>query len=178
MQQMLQYEWPNLKPCSGLNSMASHSDKQQKQGGPRSAARLAAVQAHYQLLMAETPNLELVTNEYIDHRLGAELEGEQFVEADSVLFADVLKGSWDRRQEWREIIEPYLSNEWTFERLDKILLAVLCAGCYELAARVDVPTAVVINEYVDVTHGFYDRAEASFINGILDRAAKALRKVS
>lgn len=158
--------------------MSSQNQKQNKQGGPRSAARLAAVQAHYQLLMAETPNLELVTNEYISHRLGAELEGEQFVDADKVLFADVLKGSWERRQEWHGVIEPYLSNEWTLERIDKILLAVLCAGCYELAARIDVPTAVVINEYVDVTHGFYERAEASFVNGILDRVAKALRAAS
>lgn len=156
--------------------MAQQRNKQNKQGGPRSAARLAAVQAHYQLLMADEPKLDLVTSEYIEHRLGAELEGEQFVDADNDLFSDVLKGSWERRQEWRDLIEPYLSKEWSFERLDKILLATLCAGSYELVARIDVPTAVIINEYVDVTHGFYERAEASFINSILDKLSKSVRQ--
>ncbi|WP_262695047.1 transcription antitermination factor NusB [Kordiimonas aquimaris] len=156
--------------------MAQQRNKQNKQGGPRSAARLAVVQAHYQLLMADEPKLELVTKEYIDHRLGAELEGEQFVDADAELFSDILKGSWERRQEWRDLIEPYLSKEWSFDRLDKILLATLCAGSYELVARIDVPAAVVINEYVDVTHGFYERAEASFINSILDKLSKDVRQ--
>jgi N utilization substance protein B len=146
-----------------------------RQGGPRSAARLAAVQAFYQLSMAEEPNLDVVTKEYITHRLGAELEGEQYVEADVKLFTDVLEGAWSRREEWREPISKYLSKEWTYERLDKILLAVLSSGCYELAARVDVPTAVIINEYVDVTHGFYDRAEASFVNSVLDKLAADMR---
>lgn len=146
-----------------------------RQGGPRSAARLAAVQAFYQLAMAEDANLDAVTKEYIEHRLGAELEGEQYVDADAKLFADVLEGAWSRREEWREAISKHLSKEWTFDRLDKILLAVLSSGCYELAARIDVPTAVIINEYVDVTHGFYDRAEASFVNGILDRLAAEMR---
>lgn len=156
--------------------MKSNKQSQPKQGGPRSAARLAAVQAHYQLLMASEPNLKLVIQEYLDHRLGAEIEGEQFVEADGDLFTDILKGSWERREEWRTIIEPFLSKEWSFDRLDKILTAILFAGCYELSARIDVPTAVVINEYVDVTHGFYDRAEASFINSVLDKVGKQVRQ--
>lgn len=152
------------------------NNQRSQQGGPRSAARLAAVQAHYQLLMADDAKMDLVIEEYIEHRLGAELEGEQFVAADAELFADIVRGSWQRRQEWRDMIEPHLSQEWTFERLDKILLAVLCAGCYELVARIDVPTAVVINEYVDVAHGFYERAEASFVNSVLDKLAKKVRQ--
>lgn len=153
----------------------SNGEREQKQGGPRSAARLAAVQAFYQLTMADEPNADKVAKEYIEHRLGAEIEGEKYVDADADLFQDVLMGAWNRREEWEERIKSHLSQGWTLERLDKILLAALCAGAYELAARIDVPTAVIINEYVDVTHGFYDRAEASFINGVLDRLAKELR---
>lgn len=147
----------------------------QKQGGPRSAARLAAVQAFYQLLMADEPDVDKVVREYIEHRLGAEIEGDQYVDADVALFEDILLGSWNRREEWRGKITLHLNKDWSMERIDKILIAVLSAGCYELAARIDVPTAVIINEYVDVTHGFYERAEASFINGVLDKLAKELR---
>lgn len=146
-----------------------------KQGGPRSAARLAAVQAFYQLLMADEPDVDKVVREYIEHRLGAEIEGEQYVDADAALFEDILLGSWNRREEWRGKIATHLTHDWTMERIDKILIAALSAGCYELAARPDVPTAVIINEYVDVTHGFYERAEASFVNSVLDKLAKELR---
>jgi len=149
--------------------------KEQKQGGPRSAARLAAVQAFYQLLMAEEPDVDKVVREYIEHRLGAEIEGDQYVDADAALFEDILLGAWNRKDEWRDKITVHLNKDWSMERIDKILIAVLSAGCYELAARIDVPTAVIINEYVDVTHGFYDRSEASFINGVLDKLAKDLR---
>lgn len=147
----------------------------QKQGGPRSAARLAAVQAFYQLLMAEEPDVDKVVREYIEHRLGAEIEGDQYVDADAELFEDILLGSWNSREEWRGKITAHLNKDWKMDRIDKILIAVLSAGCYELASRIDVPTAVIINEYVDVTHGFYERAEASFVNGVLDRLAKELR---
>lgn len=146
-----------------------------KQGGPRSAARLAVVQAFYQLLMADEQDVKKVGKEYIEHRLGAEIEGDQYVQADADLFQDILNGAWTRREEWTSLIGDHLSSGWTIERIDKILLATLCAGIYELAARVDVPTAVIINEYVDVTHGFYESAEASFVNSVLDKIAKKLR---
>lgn len=153
----------------------SRREGSRRQGGPRSAARLAVVQAFYQLLMADEPDVEQVSKEYIDHRLGAEIEGDQYVKADSDLFKDVLTGAWSRKEEWTGLIENHLSAGWTLDRIDKILIATLCAGSYELAARIDVPTAVIINEYVDVTHGFYDSAEASFVNSVLDKIAKKLR---
>ncbi len=149
--------------------------KTPKQGGPRSAARLAAVQAFYQLLMADEPDVDKVVREYIEHRLGAEIEGDQYVDADAAMFEDILEGAWNRRDEWRAKIAGHLNKDWNMGRIDKILIAVLSAGSYELAARIDVPTAVIINEYVDVTHGFYERAEASFVNSVLDKLAKELR---
>lgn len=155
--------------------MSEARPKQKKQGGPRSAARLAVVQAFYQLTMADEPNVQRVADEYVEHRLGAELEGDQYVKADIDLFRDVLTGAWERKQEWKTLISAHLSSGWTLERIDKILMAALSAGCYELSARIDVPTAVIINEYVDVTHGFYESAEAAFINSVLDKIAKQVR---
>lgn len=155
--------------------MASNQVRTPKQGGPRSAARLAVVQAFYQLSMADEPDAGKIAAEYIDHRLGAEIEGDQYVAADAELFKDILTGAWERRDEWNKLIEEHLSQGWTLDRIDKILMAALSAGSYELSARVDVPTAVVINEYVDVVHGFYESAEAAFVNSVLDKIAKQVR---
>lgn len=154
--------------------MAGRNNKP-KQGGPRSAARLAAVQALYQLERSDEPNTRLVINEYIEHRLGAEIEGDQYVDADEALFSDVAEGAWQRREEWDALIEPCLTAEWSMDRLETIIRAIFRAGAYELSARPDVPTAVVINEYLDIAHAFYDRTEASFVNGVLDKLAKSVR---
>lgn len=155
--------------------MPAQQNKPVKQGGPRSAARLAAVQAFYQLSMADEPNAAKMADEYVEHRLGAEIEGDQYVAADPDLFRDILVGAWERREEWNTLIEAHLSQGWTLDRIDKILMATLAAGSYELSARVDVPTAVVINEYVDVVHGFYENSEAAFVNSVLDKIAKQVR---
>ncbi|MFC3051164.1 transcription antitermination factor NusB [Kordiimonas pumila] len=154
--------------------MASESPKQ-KMGGPRSAARLGCVQALYQLDMSDEPNVDRVINEYKKHRLGAELEGDQYIEADPNLFADITDGAWGRKDEWDAMIVPCLAKGWTLDRIEAIVRAIFRAGCYELVARPDVPTAVIINEYIDVAHAFYDRSEISFVNGVLDKLAKTTR---
>lgn len=146
-----------------------------KAGSPRSAARLAAVQALYQLATSESDKADLVATEFVAYRLGAEVEGDQFVDADEALFNDLLKGSWDRREELDNLIKPFLSANWALDRIEPILHAIFRAGSYELVARPDVPTAVIINEYVDVAHAFYERTEASFVNGVLDKIAKSVR---
>lgn len=154
--------------------MAANAGKP-KVGGPRSAARLAAVQALYQLAMSDEPKPKVVVEEYINHRLGAEIEGDQYVAADADLFGDIVLGGWERREEIDGTITGCLSSDWSLARLENIIHAIFRAAGYELVARPDVPTAVIINEYVDVAHGFYERAEASFVNGVLDKFAKAVR---
>lgn len=149
--------------------------KKTKQGGPRSAARLAAAQALYQLAMAERPSSERIVQEYEDHRLGQEIEGDQYVGADFKLFADITKGAWDRHTDWDKLIEENLTTDWSIARIDPVVLGILRCGAYELSQRIDVPTAVVINEYLDITHAFYDGSEVSFVNGILDGLGKKLR---
>lgn len=146
-----------------------------KKGGPRSAARLGAVQALYQLDMAEKPNVKIVINEFSNHRLGKEIEGDQYSNADITLFSDIVDGAFERLDEIDTNIKKFLTPDWPIDRIEKLLKAILRAGCYEIIARPDVPTPVIINEYVDVAHAFYDRIETSFVNGILDKLAKELR---
>lgn len=152
-----------------------HTEKPIKKGGPRTLARLAAVQALYQLEMQEEPNAGQTVAEYIEHRLGKEIEGDTYAEADAVLFKDIVSNSFVRQTELDEKIIPHLNETWPFLRIERILRAILRAGMYEIAARPDVPTPVIINEYVDIAHAFFDRKEANFVNGILDKLAKEHR---
>ena len=140
----------------------------------RSAARLAAVQALYQLDM-EGPSLARLLDEFHRHRLGAEIEGDQYAEAETAFFDDVVQGVAARKDEIDALLAAKLASGWTLERLDKTLLQVLRAGAFELLARADVPTASVITEYVDVAHAFFESREAKFVNGLLDAVAKVVR---
>ncbi|NOU04442.1 MAG: transcription antitermination factor NusB [Novosphingobium sp.] len=140
----------------------------------RAAARLAAVQALYQLDMEDTPMASLL-DEFHRHRLGAEIEGDQYAEAEVAFFDDVVKGVAARRDEIDDLLSAKLAEGWRIERLDKTMLQVLRAGTYELLARTDVPTGSAISEYVDVAHAFFEPREAKFVNGVLDAVAKAVR---
>jgi len=140
----------------------------------RSAARLAAVQALYQQEMEGTPMARLL-DEFHRHRLGATIEDVEYAEAEVDFFDDLVKGVDARREEIDAAITAKLSAGWNLERLDKPMRQILRAGAYELIARVDVPTASVISEYVDVADAFYDKREKGFVNGLLDGVAKAVR---
>ena len=144
-------------------------------GGPRSAARLLAVQALYQLSMDEDAKLPLLVEEYLAHRMGMTLDDEEYVKADADLFKDITEGAWNRREEWDSQIAANLNKSWTLQRIGKTKLAILRAGLYELAVRMDIPTEVSISEYVDVTHAFYDKSDASFVNAVLDNLASQVR---
>jgi len=140
----------------------------------RSAARLAAVQALYQQEMEGTPTARLI-HEFHDHRLGATIEGDTYVEAEQSFFDDIVSGAAARREEIDALIADRLAEGWSLERLDKPMKAILRAGAYELIGRPDVPVASVISEYVDVADAFYDKREKGFVNGLLDAIAKGAR---
>ena len=140
----------------------------------RSAARLAAVQALYQLEMEATP-LATLLHEFHQHRLGATIEDATYAEAEVAFFDDLVSGVDARRAEIDALIVDRLAEGWAIERLDRPMRAILRAGAYELIARPDVPTATVISEYIDVAHAFFDKRETGFVNGLLDSIAKTAR---
>lgn len=145
----------------------------------RSTARLAAVQALYQMQMEGTALAKLL-DEFHQHRLGREIDDEDhgeatYAEAEVEFFDDLVRGVDARRDEIDELLTARLTDGWTLARLDKTMLQVLRAGAYELLARADVPAKAAINEYVDVAKAFFDDREAKFVNGILDAVAKQTR---
>lgn len=141
----------------------------------RSAARLAAVQALYQMEISGT-GWEVVRREFEDHRLGAEIEGDQYREADVELFRDILKGVFERQAAIDQLTDRALVEKWPLGRIDATLRAVFRAAGYELIARKDIPPKVSIGEYVDVAKAFFESGkEAKFVNAVLDHMAREVR---
>ena len=152
--------------------MATHKPVK---GGARSSARLAAVQALYQIEASGTPS-RIVAKEFVDHRLGELIDDDQFAKADDAFFVDLVTGIDERSDEIDGLIIANLSKGWSLERIESVARAVLRAGVYEILARPDVPTSVIINEYVDVTKAFFDDSTPGFVNGMLDKIAKLTRE--
>ena len=148
-------------------------------GGPRgapgrSAARLAAVQALYQIGMGGAGPAEVIA-EFVQHRLDGEPGEGSSPPADRTLFAELVTGVSERREEVDGLVADVLSEDWTLARLELLLRIVIEAGVWEMLARPDVPARVVIDEYVEVAHAFFSRGEPGMVNGILDRLGRRLR---
>jgi N utilization substance protein B len=140
----------------------------------RSAARLAAVQALYQVELGGAEP-DQVIREFVDERLKEEVDGFRLAEADRRLLADLVRGVAAGRAELDDMLAAVLDEDWPVERLETLLLTVLRAGAFELADRREVPVRVVISEYVAVADAFFAGKEPGMVNGVLDRLARALR---
>ena len=143
-------------------------------GKRRSAARLAAVQALYQLEVAGGV-AESVVGEFNRYRFGGELDGQQLVEADPALFGELVLGVTQRREEIDAQLESVLQGEWDFSSLELLIREILRAGAFEILMRPDIDPPLSISEYVDVTKAFFEKREPALVNGILDRLAREAR---
>ncbi len=138
----------------------------------RSVARLAAVQALYQMETAGA-GVEGVIREFVEHRFDGDMEeGQTLAPADIDYFTDIVRGVVERQAEIDKTIIAHLAVNWRLERLDATARAILRSGAFELIARPEAPTEVVINEYVEVAKAFFEGPEPGFINGALDAIAR------
>jgi N utilization substance protein B len=140
----------------------------------RGAARLAAVQALYQMDLGGV-TLPDVIAEFETYRLGKEVDGDQYRDADAAFFRDIVSGVVATQRRLDSAIAAVLTPGWPLTRLDATMRAILRSGAYELEARPDVPARVVINEYMDVARAFFDDDARSMVNGVLDGLARVLR---
>lgn len=148
------------------------SKKNRKSGIGRSAARLAAVQTLYSMGMGGgTAEDALVA---YDSRLPDDADGEM-VQADRDIVGLLVRGVAEHQDRLDESIGQALTGDWSMERLESVLLAILRVGAYELTARPQTPVKVVISEYVDVAHAFYAGSEPKLVNAVLDRIARVVR---
>ena len=140
----------------------------------RSAARLAAVQALYQMDLAAT-SLNDIVAEFERHWMGREVEGEQYLPAEAAFFREVVRGVVAEQRKLDPLIDAALVKGWPLKRIETVLRAILRAGAYELDHRRDVPARVVVSEYVDVAHAFVDADETGMVNAELDQLARQIR---
>jgi N utilization substance protein B len=153
-------------------------------GRSRSTARLAAVQALYDAGVTGD-SVETILKDFIDHGIGNrtlvtddEDESETEVtlaEPDPLLFAAILRGSLERAEQLDEVVASALSGDWSIDRLEQVLHAILRAAAFELTAMPDTPVRVVISEYVDIAGAFYSGPEPGLVNAVLDRIARVVR---
>lgn len=140
----------------------------------RSVARLAAVQALYQMEVTGA-GAEAVIREFSDHRFDGDLEGAPLAPADESYFADIVRGVVGRQAEVDRSVTRRLADGWRLERLDATVRAILRAGAFELLSDGGAPLEVVIDEYVEIAKSFFSGPEAGFVNAALDGIAHDVR---
>src|SRR5215475_8119764 len=148
--------------------------RDERKANRRGAARLAAVQALYQMDIAGT-GLNDILAEFESHWIGREVEGAQYLPAEAAFFRDVVSGVVREQRSIDPLVDEALARGWPLKRIEAILRAVLRAGAYELGYRSDVPGRVVVSEYVDVAHAFVDKDETGIVNAVLDQIARQFR---
>jgi N utilization substance protein B len=167
---------PDAAPVTEAPEAAPKPPSAQRRG--RSVARLAAVQALYQMEVAGA-GVETVVREFEDHRFGRDPEGEQgapLADADEGYFAELVRGVVVDQAEVDRAVAKRLAKGWRLERLDATVRAMLRAGSWELMKRPDVPAEVVLDEYVELAKSFFEQTEPSFVNAALDGVARDSRR--
>jgi transcription antitermination protein NusB len=152
----------------------ARDDKDTRKANKRGAARLAAVQALYQMDLAGT-GLNEILAEFESHWIGREVEGAQYLPAEAAFFRDIVSGVVHEQRELDPLIDEALSKGWPLKRIETVLRAALRAGAYELIHRTDVPARVVVAEYADVVAAFVERDETGMVNAVLDQLARRVR---
>jgi N utilization substance protein B len=154
--------------------MARATSVEDRKANRRGAARLAAVQALYQMDIAGA-GLNEIFAEFESHWIGREVEGAEYLPAEAAFFRDVVSGVVREQRQLDPRIDAALAHGWPLKRVEALIRAVLRAGAYELEHRKDVPARVVVAEYADVAGAFVDRDETGMVNAVLDQLARQAR---
>ena len=146
---------------------------------PRTLSRVAAVQALFQSEQS-SQSAETVIDQFVRHRFGdvpghGGLDDGHVTEAQVPLFARIVRTATLQQDTLDAMLVSALPETWPLERIDPVLRALMRAGAAELWMADGPPAKVVINEYLDVAHGFFAGDEARLANGVLDRVAHLLR---
>lgn len=155
-------------------AQAGFRPREKRKANARGAARLAAVQALYQMELA-AKGLNEIFAEFESHWIGQEVEGSQYLPAEAAFFRDIVGGVVADQRRIDPLVDAALAKGWPLKRVQALLRAVLRAGAYELERKRDVPARVIISEYVDVASAFMEADETGMVNAVLDELARKLR---
>ena len=150
--------------------------QRRRHGRSRSASRLAVVQALYQMEMSGQDS-ESAIEEFIEHRIGQELEGGHYAEADHKYFANIVRGVVAQQTEIDQTLAQATGKSWPFDRIDTLIRAILRASAYECLENKNVPLRVIVDEYMNVAAAFYEHGshEMRFLGGNLFQVAREFR---
>ncbi len=165
-----------IKKTTGLGAPPEKRVVKDNAGSPKArktAARLGAVQVLYQMRL-NNQDAKSALREFLDTRVGFELDGDKFVPADAELLEEIVSGIAARWADVDVILAKALADGKKGDP-EALLDCILRAGIYELMASSTVDTGIIINDYLNVTTGFYDGSEPKIVNAILDKVAKAVR---
>jgi N utilization substance protein B len=137
----------------------------------RSVARLAAIQALYQMEVSGV-GADAVVREFVDHRFDRDIEDERLAQADEAFFGEIVRGVVASQGQIDQAIARRLAQGWRLERIDATVRAILRSGAYELMRCPDIPREVSIDEYVEIAKSFFDGPEPGFVNAALDAIAR------
>ena len=157
-----------------MSNTPSAEAERQLLAARRAGARLAAVQALYQMEQTEQSARSVIAD-FMEDRLGLNDEGEPVEEADPDIFRAIVDGTVERQEAIDSAIMKRLASGWKIERLDATSRAILRAAVYELIAVVGLPSQIILDEYVSIAHAFFEGAEPKFINGLLDAVSRDVR---
>ena len=150
--------------------------KQAKKGSAKArkkAARLVGVQIYHQTYL-DNKSIEDLVREALVHHINQEVDGEDLITADAELLSKIVQGAYNFKDDLVDLIQPNL-KERQFANLDHILQSILLLGSYELLNHGDIDAPIIVNDYLDVGHAFYEPKEVTLLNAVLDKVSKAVR---
>jgi N utilization substance protein B len=140
----------------------------------RAGARLAAVQALYQ--MEQTgQSAKSAIRDLMDDRLGMGPDEMPVEEVDPDLFKSIVNATVEHQTVIDKAILARLNKSWRLSRLDNTTRSILRAAVAELVAHQELSRRILVDEYVSLAHDFFDKTEANFVNAVLDNVSKDLR---
>ncbi len=157
--------------------MTSNPQNQKPKGSPKAratAARLAAVQAVYQIITNDQPASSVIS-EYRLHRFNQPVDEVEMVTPDGTLFQDIVSGTYDRWNELESILSAALEKSGKSLPSEPLLRGIMLCGAWELLSNHDADGPLIVAEYLDVTHAFYDQGESRLVNAVLDSVLKSVR---
>ena len=165
---------PDLPDAGTGTDIAADPGKRLTPMQLKNAARLAAVQALYQMDLTQAPSKSVVF-EFQNHRFGHEDE-PGYTQADERFFELLVTGVVAHQSEIDAAVSQRLSERWRLSRLDRTLRAILRCATYELLHHPEIPAATTLDQYVTLAADFFDAKQAGFVNAVLDRTARELRE--
>ncbi len=149
-------------------------NKQTEKRRQKSAARLYAVQALFQMEASGTA-ITAILDEFLTHRFGADVDGDVYEEGDPDHFKDIVNGAFSHQAKIDQMTDKALVATWPIDRIDPTIRALFRAAGSELVS-LETPPKVVINEYVEIARAFFPEGrEPKFCNAVLDHMARAAR---